>query len=252
MKLPHPLPLLAALALAPLAFAATPTAPGATAPALSEAQRAALEKEHKLAVMNVSFAGETQQIIFELFPDDAPKTVANFIQNVEKGTYNGLAFHRAIADYLVQTGDPATKDNGNRNEWGLGEPYTIPGEFKLPHRIGAVAMARRSDKVNPDRKSNGTQFYFALGNLSALNGKYSVFGEVVSGLDTLKAISRSIRDTNDTPIERIEITDIKIIDHKGPVVKLTNSAARGDRKRRGVSKPDSLKNPFEKFLDRVW
>ncbi|WP_166442586.1 peptidylprolyl isomerase [Phragmitibacter flavus] len=222
----------------------------ATAPTITPEQRAALEEIHKLSVMTVKFAGDTHQIIIKLEPEKAPGTVANFIQNVDKGTYKGLAFHRTIADYLVQTGDPASRSNDNRDSWGLSEEYTIPGEFKIPHTTGSVAMARRSDKVNPDRKSNGTQFYFAVGDMSSLNGQYSVFGDVVVGLDVLKKISRSIRDSNDAPIERIEIVDIKVVDHKGPVVKLTNT---GDGpKRRGTSKPDALKGPFEKFLDRVW
>lgn len=219
--------------------------------ALTPEQRAALDEMHKVAVMSVKFGGDEQQIIFKLEEEKAPKTVANFIQNVEKGTYKGLAFHRTIPDYLVQTGDPATRSNDNREQWGLTEEYTIPGEFSLPHTLGSVAMARRGDKVNPDRKSNGTQFYFAVGNLSGLNGQYSVFGQVVAGLDVLKRISQSIRDTNDAPVERIEITDIKVIDHKGPIVRLTNTG-NGERKRRGTSKPDALKGPFEKILTRIW
>lgn len=218
--------------------------------ALTPEQKAALEEVHKVAVMSVKFAGDVHQIIFKLEEEKAPRTVANFIQNVEKGTYKGLAFHRTIPDYLVQTGDPASRSNDNRDQWGLTEEYTIPGEFSLPHTTGSVAMARRSDKVNPDRKSNGTQFYFAVGNLSALNGQYSVFGQVVAGLDVLKRISQSIRDSNDAPVERIEITDIKVIDHKGPIVRLTNTG--NDRKRRGSSKPEALKGPLEKILTRIW
>lgn len=226
---------------------AKPT-PNAT---LTPEQRAALEELHKLCIMTVQFGGQEEQIIFKLEEKKAPRTVANFLLNIDKGIYKGLAFHRAIPDYLVQTGDPATRSNDNREEWGLSEVYTIPGEFSLPHTTGSVAMARRSDKVNPDRKSNGTQFYFAVGDLSSLNGQYSVFGQVVVGLDVLRKISRSIRDTNDAPIERIEISDIKVIDHQGPVMRLTNTG-NSERKRRGSSKPDALKGPFEKFLNRVW
>jgi len=241
---------LLALVLSPaLAMAQTPVVPGAVSK-LTPEQQAALEEQHKLAVMAITFGGNTEQIVIKLEPEGAPQTVANFIQNVEKGTYKGLAIHRAIPDYLVQTGDPATRSNDNRDQWGLGEEYTIPGEFKLKHKLGSVVMARRGDKVNPDRKSNGTQFYIAVGNLSGLDGQYSVFGEVVSGLDVIKRISRSVRDSNDAPIERIEIADIKVVDHKGPIVRLTNNDSAP--KRRGTSKPDALKNPFEKFLDRVW
>ncbi len=120
---------------------------------------------HKLAVMEVDFNGDEQTIMFELFENAAPRTVANFTDNCNAGAYNGLAIHRAIDSYLVQTGDPLSADDSARDRWGTGgEEKTLPAEIKLPHKLGSVAMARRNDKVNPDRKSNGCQFYFALGN----------------------------------------------------------------------------------------
>ncbi|HSJ01288.1 MAG: peptidylprolyl isomerase [Verrucomicrobium sp.] len=208
-----------------------------------------VNETHTLAVMKVTFGGEDRQIVFELFPNESPVTVQNFTENVNKGAYNGMAFHRSVDDYLVQTGDPASKDNNNRDQWGLGEEYTIPGEFKLPHTIGSVAMARRSDKVNPNRKSNGTQFYFAVGDMSSLNGQYSVFGKVVVGMDDLKELSRVATDSNDCPLERVEIKSIKVVEQKGPVVAMATSSAKKGKK---GTKPESLKGPFEKFLERVW
>jgi cyclophilin family peptidyl-prolyl cis-trans isomerase len=215
-------------------------------PKISQAE---MEKIHQVAVLVVNFGGEDYQILFELLPQGAPKTVANFLSNVEKNVYPGMAFHRTIDNYLVQTGDTASKNNDNRAEWGLTQEYTIPGEFKLPHVTGAVAMARRGDKVNPDKKSDGTQFYFVLGNMSHLSGQYTVFGQVVSGMDTLKRISRTVHDSNDCPLERIEIKSVKVIEHTGPVAVL-NDTANGDGRR--VTKPDALKGPFEKILTRIW
>jgi cyclophilin family peptidyl-prolyl cis-trans isomerase len=207
------------------------------------------QEVHKLAVMDVKLNGATETIIFELLPG-APKTVSNFIANVEAGTYKGLAFHRAIDNYLVQTGDPLTADDSKRNDWGTGgNEKTIPGEFKLSHKVGSVAMARLGDAVNPDRKSSGYQFYFALGNLSNLNGNYSVFGQVVSGLEVLKEISRSPADSNDCPLSRIEVKGIRVIDQKGPLVVMRETSPGGQKR---ATKPLAAKSGFTRFLERVW
>jgi cyclophilin family peptidyl-prolyl cis-trans isomerase len=205
-----------------------------------------LNEVHTVAVMVVEFGGEQHQIMFELLGKDAPKTVQNFVNNVEKGIYPGMAFHRAVDDYLVQTGDPVSKDNEARDNWGLSQEFTIPGEFKLPHITGAVAMARRGDKVNPKRESDGTQFYFVLGNMSALNGQYAVFGQVFSGLDALKKLSRVATDSNDTPLERVEIKSLKITEQKGPLVSLNTKG------KKSIIKSEAGMNGLEKFIYRVW
>lgn len=208
------------------------------------------EEVHRLAVMDIEFGGSTQTIMFELLDEAAPRHVANFVENAEAGAYKGLAFHRAIDGYLVQTGDPLTADDSRRNEWGTGgEDKTVAAELKLPHKIGSVAMARRSDGVNPTRKSNGYQFYFALGNLSALNGAYSVFGQVVSGIEVLESISRVPVDSNDCPLARIEVKSIRVVNQKGPLVVMRESGAAGKKR---FTKPASARGPFERFLDRVW
>lgn len=217
----------------------------AAAKALLKAER---EKVHTIATIDFKIGRSDQQILIELFPDDAPKTVANFMENVRKGTYKGVAVHRAIDDYLVQTGDPASKDKDAKEKWGTGQEYTIPGEFKLPHLLGSVAMARRSDKVNPKRESNGTQFYFALGNMNALNGSYAVFGQVVSGMEVLKQISKSVTDSNDCPLARIEIKDIKVTEQTGPLFTMVTTM----KGKKHQSKPDALKGPIERFIERIW
>lgn len=204
----------------------------------------------KLAMMEVAFGGLRDTVMIELYSNDAPQTVANFINHCDSGFYNGLAFHRAIEGFLVQTGDPLTSDESAREKWGTGgEDKTIPAEIKRPHRIGSVAMARRSDKVNPARRSNGSQFYVALGNYAALEGKYTVFGQVVSGLDVLKHISIMPVDANDCPVARVEVKSIKVIEHKGPL-QVEPEVASGDGKR--YAKPDSARGMVGRFLHRVW
>jgi len=202
---------------------------------------------HKLAVMDIKVGRETNTVMFELFASDAPKTVANFVANSDSNLYNGLAVHRAIDSYLVQTGDPLTADEGAREKWGTGGQDRLPAEIKRSHKLGAVAMARRGDKVNPDRKSNDSQFYFVLGNMAGLDGQYTVFGQVVTGLDVLEAISRVPTDSNECPLERIEIKSVRVVDHKGPLV-VTRSTGGG----RKYTKPLASKGPFERFLERVW
>lgn len=205
------------------------------------------EEIHKLAVLDVKAGRETYSIMFELFSSDAPKTVANFIANADSSLFNGLAFHRAIDSYLVQTGDPLTADSEAQDKWGTGGQDRLPAEIKRPHKLGAVAMARRNDKVNPERKSNDSQFYFVLGNMTGLDGQYTVFGQVVSGLDSLELISRVPTDSNDVPLERVEIKSLRVVDHKGPLV--VTISVGSDRK---FTKPASAKSGLERFLERIW
>lgn len=204
---------------------------------------------HKLAVMEVAFGGMKETVMIELFPNDAPQTVSSFIDRCDSGFYNGLAFHRAIEGFIVQTGDPLTSDESARGKWGTGgEDKTIEAEIKRPHRIGAVAMARRADKVNPQRRSNGSQFYITLGNYASIDNKYTVFGEVVSGLEAVQRISRMPVDANDCPVARIEVKSIKIIDHKGPLQVQSELAGDGQR----YSKPDSSRGFVGRILHRIW
>lgn len=208
------------------------------------------DSQHKLAVMEISFGGSVETVMIELYPQDAPQTVSNFMDNCETGSYKGLAFHRAIENFIVQTGDPLTSDEGARDRWGTGgESKTVPAEIKRAHRKGAVAMGRRNDKVNPGRRSNGYQFYFSLGNFASMDGKYTVFGQVVSGIETLEKVSRMPVDSNDCPIARIEIKSIKVVDHKGPL-QAAQQQTMGDGRK--YTKPAAAKGFMERFLERVW
>ncbi len=209
----------------------------------------AKDSVHKIAVMEVALGGGRETVMIELYPNSAPQTVNNFIDHCDSGFYNGLAFHRAIEGFLVQTGDPLTSDESARVKWGTGgEDKTIPAELRLPHRVGAVAMARRADKVNPERRSNGSQFYVTLGNYGAIDHKYTVFGQVVSGLDTIKRISIMPVDANDCPVARIEIKSIKVIDQKGPMQVPTMASGGGTR----YMKPDAAHSLVGRWFRRVW
>jgi cyclophilin family peptidyl-prolyl cis-trans isomerase len=183
--------------LALLAFTAA-----SVAPALAE-----------VAVIEFRFADKTKRTVaIELFEGDAPGTVANFKKLADKGFYDGCAVHRAIPDSLVQMGDPLSKKK-SRDKVGTGGPgYTLPAEIRRKHIKGAVAAARIGDTVNPQRRSNGSQFYVCLKSQSQLDGKYTVFGQVIQGLDVLELISNKPADTNDYPVERIVIRDIKFVD----------------------------------------
>ena len=142
----------------------------------------------------------------------APQTVANFKKLVQDGFYKGTTFHRIFPGYLVQGGDPLSKGK-DRTVIGTGGPgYTLPPEIRQKHLRGSVAMGRLSNKVNPNRLSNGSQFYVCLQAMPSQDGQDTVFGEVVSGLPALDEISHLQADTNANPVDRIEITRTYIID----------------------------------------
>lgn len=133
----------------------------------------------------------------------APKTVANFIKLSKEGFYNGLKFHRVIPNFVIQGGDPEGTGPG-------GPGYTVPAEIGLKHKKGAIAMARTDDSVNPTRASSGSQFYIALQELPELDGKYTVFGYVTSGMSLVDKISLAPTEPGDYPVKDIIIKKITI------------------------------------------
>ena|SRR6266487_2062784 len=142
------------------------------------------------------------------FPDKAPKHVENFIKLAKSGFYDKTIFHRVIPGFMIQGGDPNTKDEKDKSKYGMGDPgYKIKAEFNdRPHVRGAVSMARSQD---PD--SAGSQFFIVVKDAPQLNGKYTVFGEVVKGMEVADKIVSQQRDTRDNPLERIEMT-VKIVE----------------------------------------
>ena len=170
----------------------------------------------EVAVMQIQFGKEKefQQVVIGLYDNATPQTVANFKELAGKNFYNGLRFHRVFPSTLVQTGDPKTRwmfPWTDKDRIGTGGPgYTIPAEIGLKHVRGAVAMSRVDDNVNPAKASNGSQFYVTLAPAPKLDGKYTVFGEVLEGLDVLDAISNQQTDSNDFPLAKIVIKSITI------------------------------------------
>lgn len=145
------------------------------------------------------------QIVIELDDVSAPRTCGNFRKLVAEDFYNRTVFHRVIPGFMIQGGDPNSKSDDRRN-FGLGDPgYTLPAEIHLKHTAGAVAMARLPDKMNPQRESNGSQFYICVEDCPSLDGQYTVFGHVIRGLDTAKKIADLPRDARDNPNTRIEM-----------------------------------------------
>jgi len=143
----------------------------------------------------------------KFFPDIAPNHVNNFIELAKKGFYDGTIFHRVIPGFMIQGGDPNSK-NPDKSKHGIGGPdYTIKAEFsKKPHKKGILSMARKNE---PD--SAGSQFFICVADAPSLDGSYTVFGEVISGIEAADQIVNQPRDKRDNPLERIEIK-VKIIE----------------------------------------
>ncbi len=120
-------------------------------------------------------------ILCTLRPDAAPKTVANFEQLANSGWYDGRRFFRVEPGFVIQGGSP---DDTNAGSIG----YTVEAEIKLPHTVGALAMARQADDYNPERRSDGSQFYITLAAVPGLDGAYTVFGDCGASLDVVKMI----------------------------------------------------------------
>jgi cyclophilin family peptidyl-prolyl cis-trans isomerase len=135
-------------------------------------------------------------IVIQFADRDAPKTVANFKKLVKQGFYDGTCFHRVIPGFMIQGGDPNSRDADPGND-GIGGPgYTVPAEIKLKHVRGAVATARQGDQVNPARASSGSQFFIDVAAQPSLDqGGYTVFGQVIQGMDVVDKIVALGADT---------------------------------------------------------
>ncbi len=146
-------------------------------------------------------------IEIKFFPDVAPNHVDNFIELSKKGFYDGTTFHRIIPGFMIQGGDPNSK-NADKSTHGMGSPgYTVKAEFNnRSHKKGTLSMARSAD---PD--SAGSQFFICISDAPHLDGKYTVFGEVVSGIEVADKVVSQPRDRSDNPDERIEMK-IKIVE----------------------------------------
>ena len=147
-------------------------------------------------------------IQFELFSDVAPETVRNFIKLAKSGFYDGTLFHRVIPKFMIQGGDPNTKES-DKSTWGTGGPgYKIKAEFNSrSHLRGIVSMARSSD---PD--SAGSQFFVVTSDSTFLDREYTVFGEVVDGMEVADKIVNLPKDGNDCPLQEAKMIQVTVSD----------------------------------------
>ena len=149
-------------------------------------------------------------IEIELFPSAAPKTVANFVQLANEGFYNNLVWHRIVKGFVIQTGDPLTRNGGgNSSLWGTGgSSSTVPLEIDpaLHNNESYIGMARGQDP-----NSGSSQFYINLGNNTFLDGSYTVFGKVIGGMNIAQEIGNAPVNSQDQPLSLVYVTKITIL-----------------------------------------
>ena len=165
------------------------------------------EEIKKMAETRAIIETKFGNIELKFFPEVAPNHVNNFIELAKKGFYDGTTFHRVIPGFMIQGGDPNTRD-ADKSRHGMGGPgHQIKAEFsEKPHKRGILSMARAA---NPD--SAGSQFFICVKDSPFLDRQYTVFGEAVSGMDVVDKIVSQPRDPRDNPNERIEMK-VKIIE----------------------------------------
>jgi peptidyl-prolyl cis-trans isomerase B (cyclophilin B) len=147
-------------------------------------------------------------LVLEFYPDLAPKHVANFKKLARSGFYDGTCFHRVIPGFMIQGGDPNTKNEAAKDSWGQGGPgYTIKAEFNSKHHArGILSMAR-----TPDPDSAGSQFFICHADAGNLDHQYTVFGNLIKGFDVLDKIAATPTEGPDRPVKRVNIESIKIV-----------------------------------------
>jgi peptidyl-prolyl cis-trans isomerase B (cyclophilin B) len=153
------------------------------------------------------------EMVVQFWPDVAPKTVENFKTLAQKGFYDGTAFHRVVKGFMIQGGDPLTKDPNAESQWGTGNPgHTIKAEFNdRPHQRGVISMARSQ---HPD--SAGSQFFICLGDASFLDRNYTAFGKLIKGDEVLGQIGDTpvkagSGGEKSKPLSRIGVESIRIV-----------------------------------------
>lgn len=168
-----------------------------------------VQASDEVAVMKTS-EGE---MVFKFWADAAPKTIENFKKLAKSGFYDGTSFHRIVNGFMVQGGDPLTKDPANETRFGTGDPgYKVKAEFNdHKHERGVLSMARSSD---PD--SAGSQFFICLAAVRHLDGQYTTFGKMIKGEDVLEKIARTPVEMSgggerSKPTKRIVIESLKIV-----------------------------------------
>lgn len=167
-------------------------------------------KSNEEKIMSAILHTSKGDITIEFFEKDVPNTVANFLKLAESGFYDGVKFHRVIKGFMIQGGDPLTKDDTKMAMWGTGGPgYKFADELGEGNKsnkndIGTIAMA------NSGPNTNGSQFFINVANNNFLDGKHTVFGKVVSGMEVVKAIEAVETGPNDRPETPVVINSISL------------------------------------------
>ena len=219
------LPAICAMALGIIAASCGNNSKKAESEAEQAAREDSLRQAEKMAEAEALMQKLEEEPIFDIQTNlgmikvklysKTPKHKANFEKLALSGFYDGILFHRVIDGFMIQGGDPNTKDTTLVEKYGQGGPgYTIPAEI-IPdyrHKKGALAAARRGDAANPERESSGSQFYLVHSEetCAQLDGAYTVFGETVEGLDVIDRIAKVATDRRDRPISDVRIISIKL------------------------------------------
>ena len=178
--------------------------------AADDKKAAETKKENKPVTTNEVAVIKTTagEMVIEFWPDVAPKTVENFKTLAKKGFYDGTAFHRVIKGFMIQGGDPLTKDAAQEARWGTGDPgYKINAEFNdRSHKRGVLSMARSQDP-----NSAGSQFFICHGDPTFLDRQYTAFGKLIKGDDVLEKIATTPTHPPDRPNTRQGVESIKIV-----------------------------------------
>ena len=173
------------------------------------AKPAAKKEEAKSTAKEVAVIKTSEgEMVLEFWPDVAPGHVENFKKLAKQGFYDGTCFHRVIKGFMIQGGDPNTKNESQKDSWGMGGPgYQIKAEFNnKPHVRGVLSMARSQDP-----NSAGSQFFICHGDPRFLDGQYTAFGKLIKGDDVLEKIATTPTERPDRPVKRVNIDSIKIV-----------------------------------------
>lgn len=188
---------------------------------LDDSTKTAMEMERMRKEMPEFIMETTHGTMKIRLYDKTPQHRDNFAKLVSENYYDGIRFHRVIEGFMIQTGDPFSRDTALINSWGTGGPdYTVPAEFiaEYGHKKGAIAAARKGDMANPKKASSGSQFYIVHDPevCRQLDGQYTVFGEVTEGLEVIDAIAGVATDRRDRPYEDVMILSIRKVEYEDP------------------------------------
>lgn len=190
---------------------------------MDDSTKLALEMERKLREEPEFEIATTHGTMKIRLYGKTPRHRDNFIKLVSEGYYDGIRFHRVIEGFMIQTGDPNSRDTSKVDSWGMGGPdYTIPAEFvnEYWHKKGAIAAARKGDMANPRKASSGSQFYIVHDENACLHldGQYTIFGEVTEGLDIIDRIASVPVDRYDRPYEDVMILSVRPLNVEPEVI----------------------------------